>query len=355
MVTIKDIAEKTGFSRGTVDRVLHERSGVNPQTVRAIVKAAEELGYHANTAGVLLAARKKPTRIGCLMPDVGNDFFHDVKEGISAAQKELACYGLSLTIKHLRGFDEEKHLQGIDELLADGCGALLLTTINSKIMKEKIDQLVAQRIPVACINTDVPDSQRLFYVGTDYYKSGKTIAGLLAMMDKTPQKVMVFTGSKDIFGHNERVRGFLEGLKGKGVMADVLCFEETLDDNVVAYQVAKKNFTLHPEVTVVFIVAAGVYGVCRGLQESGLTNKPRVFSFDDIPDTIRLLEDGIIDATVTQGPYQQGYEGVKRLFDVIIENKNGTVLRRRGNLIISPLIYIKENVRNEDETMEALR
>jgi LacI family transcriptional regulator len=354
MVTIKEIAEKTGFSRGTVDRVLHGRPGVNPQTVRLVMQVAAELGYHANAAGVLLAARKRPTRMGCLLPDVGNDFFRDVMSGLVAAQKELSCYGLSLTIKHLRGFDGEKHLKGIDELIEEGCNALLLTTINSQEIRQKIDTLVDQGIPVACINTDVPSSKRLFYVGTDYYKSGKTTAGLLSMMERTPQKVLVFTGSFDIFGHNERIRGFLDELHEKGIPFEVVGKEQTLDDNVVAYQVASKLFPLHPEVTTVFIVAGGVYGVCRALEESGLPNKPHVFSFDDIPDTVRYLKDGVIDATVTQWPYDQGYQGVKRLFEAVIgqHGTNGFMGKNR-NLILSPLIFIKENVRSGCDTMEA--
>ncbi|MFA6689415.1 MAG: LacI family DNA-binding transcriptional regulator [Sphaerochaetaceae bacterium] len=355
MVTIKDIAEKTGFSRGTVDRALHGRPGVNPQTVRVVMQVAAEMGYKANTAGVLLAARKKPTRIGCLLPDVGNDFFRDVMNGLAAAQKELSCYGLSLTVKHLRGFDEKKHLKGIDELLEDGCTALLLTTINSRRIRERIDELIDQGIPVACINTDVPSSKRLFYVGTDYYKSGRTIAGLLSMMAKTPQKIMIFTGSFDIFGHNERIRGFLECLAENSIGHEVLCQEQTLDDNIIGYKSACALFSDHPDVTTVFIVAGGVYGVCKALVESGLPAKPHVFSFDDIPDTVRYLKDGVIDATVTQWPYDQGYQGVKRLFDAIIEkNGNTNFVPRNRNLILSPLIYIKENIRSGSDTMEAL-
>ena len=355
MVTIRDIAEKTNFSRGTVDRVLHGRPGVNPQTVRLVMQVAAELGYHANTAGVLLAARKKPTRIGCLLPDVGNDFFLDVMSGLIAAQKELSCYGLSLIVKHLRGFDEKKHLKGIDELIEEGCNALLLTTINSQRIRERIDTLIDQGFPVACVNTDVPSSKRLFYVGTDYYKSGRTIAGLLSMMGDTPQKVMIFTGSFDIFGHNERIRGFIDGLAEKRITYQIVCQEQTLDDNIVAYQRASALFPLHPEVTAVFIVAGGVYGVCRALVESNLPHKPHVFSFDDIPDTVRYLKEGVIDATVTQLPYDQGYQGVKRLFDAIIEkNGNTNFLPRNRTLVLSPLIFIKENVRSGSDTMEAL-
>ena len=36
MARIKDIAELAGVSRGTVDRVLNNRSGVSPQTAEKI-------------------------------------------------------------------------------------------------------------------------------------------------------------------------------------------------------------------------------------------------------------------------------------------------------------------------------
>ena len=50
-VTIKQIAEMCGVSRGTVDRVLNNRGKVKKETEQMIRKIAEDLGYVPNMAG----------------------------------------------------------------------------------------------------------------------------------------------------------------------------------------------------------------------------------------------------------------------------------------------------------------
>lgn len=57
-VTLKQIADITGVSRGTVDRALHDRGGINPQVRERILTAARDLGYYPNLAGRQLSARK---------------------------------------------------------------------------------------------------------------------------------------------------------------------------------------------------------------------------------------------------------------------------------------------------------
>ena len=44
-VTIQQIAEKAGVSRGTVDRALHNRGRINPQVAERIWELADEMGY----------------------------------------------------------------------------------------------------------------------------------------------------------------------------------------------------------------------------------------------------------------------------------------------------------------------
>ena len=59
MVTIKQIADLCGVSRGTVDRVINERGNVKPETKELVLSMAKELGYKPNPAGKALSARKK--------------------------------------------------------------------------------------------------------------------------------------------------------------------------------------------------------------------------------------------------------------------------------------------------------
>ena len=45
VVTINDVAKAAGVSKGTVDRVIHNRGEVSPKSREAVLKVIEELGY----------------------------------------------------------------------------------------------------------------------------------------------------------------------------------------------------------------------------------------------------------------------------------------------------------------------
>ena len=89
-VTIKQIAEKAGVSRGTVDRVINNRGHVKPEIEERIQKIAVELGYRPNAAGKALAARKKSFIIGVILCARGNEFFDDILKGIKGAEQEAS-------------------------------------------------------------------------------------------------------------------------------------------------------------------------------------------------------------------------------------------------------------------------
>ena len=44
-VTIQQIAEKAGVSRGTVDRALNNRGRITPEVAEMVKRPAEEMGY----------------------------------------------------------------------------------------------------------------------------------------------------------------------------------------------------------------------------------------------------------------------------------------------------------------------
>ena len=59
LLTMKDIAQLAGVSRGTVDRVLNNRGAVSPETAERIRSIMRAVNYTPNLAGKTLAIKKK--------------------------------------------------------------------------------------------------------------------------------------------------------------------------------------------------------------------------------------------------------------------------------------------------------
>lgn len=56
---IKDIAELSGVSTGTVDRILHERGKVSEDARKKVEKVLKEIDYQPNLIARSLALKKK--------------------------------------------------------------------------------------------------------------------------------------------------------------------------------------------------------------------------------------------------------------------------------------------------------
>ena len=164
MATIKEIAALAGVSRGTVDRVLNDRGAVNPETAEKIRKIAKELDYKPNRAGLVLAAQKKRLKLGVILFSTGNPFFQDVLTGINEKAEELAGYNCTVITKQI-SFGVEAQLQAVKELLAEEVNGIAMTPYNDERIRDCINTLYGQGIPVVTLNTDIENSRRIAYVG----------------------------------------------------------------------------------------------------------------------------------------------------------------------------------------------
>ena len=101
-VRIKDIAAMAGVSVGTVDRVIHGRSGVSAESKLRVEKIREQLNYQPNMYASALASNKK-YRFACLLPQhEDGEYWSDVERGIQQAIQTYSDFHVSHSLKHNR-------------------------------------------------------------------------------------------------------------------------------------------------------------------------------------------------------------------------------------------------------------
>lgn len=308
-VTIKQIAEKSGVSRGTVDRVLNHRGNVSPETEALITRVAKDMGYRPNIAGKALAARKKKFTIGVILCSEGIDFFDEVIEGLQRAEKEASDYGVKVLMRTAKGYDVETQLQLMEGMMSK-INLLILNAINDPRVIAELDKLYENGIEVITINTDVESGKRLCHVGSNYRKSGETAGGMMGLVTGGHAKILIATGSRHILGHIQRPQGFTEICQTRYPGMEIVDTIETEDDGELAYNKAVDALRAHPEIDAVYVATSGAAGICRAIEEVGRTSDISVIASDYTKSMQSLIDNGMVKATICQQPFTQGYKSL---------------------------------------------
>lgn len=319
MATIKQIAALAGVSRGTVDRVLNNRGIVNAETAAKIKEIAAAVQYSPNKIAKTLAVKKKNIKLGYIMyaSTSGNPFFDDVVTGINAKAEELAEYGVSVEVRSSEFNNVQKQIALMDELVQAGVQGLAITPVNGPAVAQKINELSGAGVPVVTVNSDIDNSARIAYVGSNYEQSGKTAGGLMRLITNGSANVGIVTGSHDVLCHAKRVSAFTKSLAKHCPNVKIVGIAENNDDDFQSFSVTKTLLASHPEIDALFLAAAGVYGACRAVIELGLQKKVKIISFDCAPSTRKLIQDGVITATIAQQPFKQGALPLEILFNYL--------------------------------------
>jgi len=319
MTTIKEIAKLAGVSRGTVDRVLNKRGDVKAETAERVLEIAKSLNYSPNLAGKTLAVRKKHLCFGYILfsCQASNPFFEAVIRGIESRAQELLDYGVTVEIRSTQIDKPEMQIALIDELVALGIDGLAITPINHPSVIARIRELTASGVPVVTANSDIRDSGRIAYVGSDYFKSGVTAAGLMNLVTGGEANVGIIIGHPWVECHTERAAGFTEQVTACYPGIRIVGTVVNNDDDQESFTVVQSLLQANPEINALFLASAGVVGACRGVKELGLLGKVKIISYDLPPSTQELIERDVISATITQQPMTQGSKPLDILLDYI--------------------------------------
>lgn len=151
-VTIQKIAELSGVSRGTVDRVLHGRPNVNPMIREKVVRAAEKLGYQPPVPPKSADCRQA----AILIPQWTDGHFNrQIVSGIRKALRYIADPAFVLTEQPLRTMTMQELLRAMDEQISSGVDGLIIRAENTPEVPRRHRASSAARRDVITYDADV--------------------------------------------------------------------------------------------------------------------------------------------------------------------------------------------------------
>lgn len=321
-VTAQQIAELAGVSRGTVDRALHNRGRVNPDVAARIHQIAADLGYKPNLVGQALVRTKRDFKIGAILQSVETPTMQIVREGLRRAASELRASGVEFIVRELRGLDEELVLESIEELTSQGIQGLAISPNNTPELRQCINGLYEQGIPVITLNSDIPGSKRICFIGMDNYRAGQTAAGLMCQMLPAGSKVLPLAGHLNNTAHNNRLNGFLDTLQQPGACdLRILPFQPCFDRDDYAHEITQHALRENPDLVGIYVASNGQEGVCQAVEEEGRKGQVKIIAYDLNEPNMRLLQSDSLSIVLDQEAFEQGYRPPYLLYEYLMHKK----------------------------------
>ncbi|OOB77015.1 MAG: LacI family transcriptional regulator [Epulopiscium sp. Nuni2H_MBin003] len=309
-VTIQSVADLAGVSRGTVDRVLNNRTNVSKKTYAKVLQALEETGYmlprDAHEKSIRLS-HFSPIKLGVILPAWTGYFKQEVLKGVNQAQQELQDFYVNILIEQCESDTPLECIDKIDKLVKKGIKGLSICTFTAMDIVNKINDLVSSDIPVITFNSDLPTTNRSAFCGQDYTKSGKIAAELMSKCINPTSNIIACVGNLEFEGHRERLEGFIEHITMLGYKEEQLIILETFNSYSVTFKKLSTALSTIPNIGGIYMANRSVSGCADAIKEHANCSIPKIICHDTPISTQNLLKNGQIDFTISQDLVNQGY------------------------------------------------
>ena len=319
-VTMKEIAERAGVHPSTVDKVVHHRVGVSDE-VRARVQAIiNELGYTPNPSGRVLQRQGKKYRISAILVDV--DALPYLKSGIERGVKEQTGFDIEVTYA-VTGFQEAKRQsEYIDKAVNDKADGIIVSPINADSVRRAIDRAADAGIPVITTDSDINDSRRTCCVSIDSARASQIAGRLMGQFLDGKGKIAIISSAIETENNNYYVQmrehGFTDFLQREYPQVEIVSCIESFENPQITYTKTVQLLRDEPELRGIYSTCGGVGQVGRALIETGRANDVRVLCYENYPEIVELMRQGVIDWTLGGDKAQQGALPVKLIMDELV-------------------------------------
>ena len=318
-VTLFDIADALGISTGTVHRALHDHPGVNAMTRMRVLQVSKNMGYRPNVAARLLS-QKKQIRISVNTLKGTTSFWDEVRKGIQEEAQALGMHGADLEFRTFPSLGEGEE-EAFEAAIAAESDGMILFPSRPRSLRAWMRRASRSRIPIVCVSTDAPHSNRLAVVSVDTMASGSLAADLMGRFLGNRGKVAVTLSALDITEHAEKLAAFEKTLKTLHPEISLLEAIEDHDVEPEAYDKCRKLFDAHPDLAGVYVTTEASMPVIQAAKDAHLLDRLTIIATDLFPALIEQIRAGKVTATIHQRPYMQGRLAFRVLQEFLVHSR----------------------------------
>lgn len=297
--TAADVAQASGLSVATVDRVLNGRLPVRRQTAERVLAAAEALGYHgAALIRRRLDQRVPSYRLGFLLQRPDQLFYRDLAQTLAEESARTVGFRVEAHIAFLPSQVPRDIVEAL-AAMAPKVDALAMVAVDHPAVTTAVQAIEAGGKPVFSMLSDFASGVRRGYVGTNNRKVGRTAGWLVAKAARRQGEAAVIVGSHRFHGHEMREIGFRSYLREAAPDLSVIETQVSLEDDALAHEATSNLLARHPNLVALYVAGGGTGGIIQALRDEGINaNQVAVVCNELNSQTHAALAENVVTAVI---------------------------------------------------------
>jgi LacI family transcriptional regulator len=336
--TLHDLAKAAGVSIATVDRVINRRLPVSDDTAQRVVKAAEEIGYHATSLLKRRIHEMPVRRFGFLLQKPDAFYRQLAQELVGASRASSMVEGkpfVEFVDDVVPAIIAERLLQ-----IARKSDAVAVVAMDHPVVNEAVEAVIAQGKPVFTLLSNLNSPAVSGHFGADSRKCGRIAGWTISRLAKKPGKIGILVGSHRYLNQELSEISFRTYMREHAPEFQLLEPIVNLDDERIAYEAVREMVAANADLVGIYVSGGGQEGLIRALREFSPTVRLIAVCNELTPATRTALHDGVIDLTLGTP-----FAALSRLLvEAMAKGTTGQDMPHLRPLMLPPDVFIPENV-----------
>jgi ribose transport system substrate-binding protein len=272
----------------------------------------------ALTAGAAFAATTaKPAKVSIAFvgADLPDPFYITMHCGASAAAKQ---FDVDFTWQGTNGVDFHPELTVLNAIAQRKPQGIILAPFDPTAFIQPVKKLMDGGTPVVTVDGNLSRKVELQNIRTDNFGAGKVAGLALGKILHGKGAAAVVSFSPTVPVQRDRVNGFKAALQQKYPGVKVVSVQYGGADAGKSAQVTAALLRAHPELNGLYATDTNdAEGASSAIRAAGKSGKVKLIAYDASPKEVAGLKSGLFDGLVAQAPYDEGFQAVKTLAQVI--------------------------------------